>query len=503
MPLVPLIDSQRRMAEVGRIRLGRKVAMSGGRTRPEKLAKFRLTSRDRTRLDAAARLYGGDVTEWEGEWELYTAADAIPIAVVPGQAISRHYELWGKKDRADKSPVVCLRRCDGNYEAKSDGPCICAGEEEMACKPTTRLSVLLTDVPGLGVWRLESHGWNASAELAGTVELLELLVAAGRPIRARLRLDRRESRSETGVKKFVVPVIDIDHTMGQVLDSVGLVRDGSLETKSTVTPLTVERGFTPVPELPAAPAASIADQVGAVEDAAPAARPRRNAQQAIPPTGLAPRRADEVPAEDGHPSAGEGGGETESVRGPGSVPPPDEPPEVEDAPLLPAPSTPAPPAHDPDAVDDQTGGTMPLANRVAMWISELYYFLENGGDRPDDDVDTFRHRFLEAFSDGAYSSAKDVPYDQDVIAQLRATIARYRQGKLRLDETAVPWRFIDMATALPSSDPPGVHQRDRATVTDYKKMRVPELAQACRDAGIEPAGTKDELIALLTAGDAA
>src|SRR5437879_4949773 len=94
---IALIGAQRRLTEVGEIRLGRKVPISGGRTRPEKLAKFRLTSRDRDRLDAAAELYGGTVQEWEGKWELYTETDIIPIAVVPAQALSVYYEHWGQK----------------------------------------------------------------------------------------------------------------------------------------------------------------------------------------------------------------------------------------------------------------------------------------------------------------------------------------------------------------------------------------------------------------------
>lgn len=280
---IPIINEQRRLVEVGRIRLGKKVPMGNGRSRPAKIDKFRLTSRDKARLDAAALLYGGTVTEWESQWELYTDSDAIPIAVVPTQALSVYYELWGQKSLGGdkKTPVICLRRCDGELETKSDGPCLCAGEEEMTCRPTVRLSVVLPDVPGMGVWRLESHGWNAASELQGTVELLEALVATGRPVRARLRLDKRESPSEQGTRKFVVPVIDIDHTLSEVLDSL-----------STGQPMAeaVEVGsrFAPVPALPAAPRASIADQVATAHE--PKERPARaNAQEPIRATGLVPR----------------------------------------------------------------------------------------------------------------------------------------------------------------------------------------------------------------------
>jgi hypothetical protein len=298
--LVPLIDQQRRMVEVGRIRLGRKVTMNGGKTRPEKLSKLRFTSRDRRRIDAIAELYKGEVAAWEDEHEVYTDATEVPIAVVPGQALSRYFEQWGQKTiDGKKTPVICLRRCDGELENKSGGPCLCANEDQMVCKPTSRLSVVLTDVPGLGVWRLESHGWNASAELAGTVELLEMLVASNRPIVARLRLDQRTKKTETGTNRFVVPVIDIDHTLGQVLTAIGGTAPAALDQ-----PAAAAQGFKPVPELPAAPAASIGDQVGAVESGQTRPAPRKNAQQPIPRTGIAPRTAAEASSA---PALGDGG----------------------------------------------------------------------------------------------------------------------------------------------------------------------------------------------------
>lgn len=284
--LIPIIGQQRRLVEVGRIRLGKKVPTENGYSRPAKIDKFRLTSRDRDRLDAAAALYGGTVTAWEGQWELYTDIDVIPIAVVPSQALSIYYELWGQKNLGGdkKTPVICLRRCDGATELKSDGPCLCANEEEMTCRPTVRLSVVLPEVQGLGVWRLESHGWNAASELQGTVELLEALVATGRPVRARLRLDKRESPSEKGTRKFVVPVIDIDHTLSEVLDSL---------STTMPEPIEVESGFRPVAALPAPPTPSVAEQVAAANE--PTERPARaNAQEPIKRTGLAPRRADEL-----------------------------------------------------------------------------------------------------------------------------------------------------------------------------------------------------------------
>lgn len=416
--IVP-IDYQRRLVEIGRIRLGKKVPTSNG-TRPAKLDKFRLTSRDRARLEAAAALYGGTVQPWDDQHELYTDRDEIPVAVVPRQAINVAYELWGQLPLGGgkKTPVICLRRCDGTTCATTNARgeldvagCLCAQEPEMQCKPTTRVSVILTEVPGMGVWRVESHGWNALSEMQGQVELLEALTAhAGRPIRARLRLDKRTRPTAGGTRRFVVPVIDIDHTVDQVLAALGEPA-GSYPTSIDPTTVAAPRADANpnIGTAPPAAAPSIAAQLAAAAEAeAPA---RANAAEPFRPTGARPRTADEIAAAQAEaPDAGDA-----ELEGAGAA----------DA----APSS---------------GGALPLASMVAIWIGEL----EAGDD--------YRHRFLEAFSDGAYTSAKGVPQDGETITTLKATILRVKRGAIRLTDTGNGrWRFVDNATGLPSSDPGG------------------------------------------------
>lgn len=279
--MTEILTLQRRLVEVGRIRLGAKKTSANGKQYPARLTKFRLTSRDKPRLDAAADLYGGEVREWEGAWELYTETDVLPVAVVPGQALNQSYELWGQKDLGGgrKSGVICLRRCDGETEALTGAACICTATDEQVCKPTTRLSVVLTEVPGIGVWRVEAHGWNAAVELVGSVRLLESLVSTGRPVRARLRLDFRQQVTESETRQFVVPVIDIDHTLSQVLDSIG---------PATRAELPAGEGFQPVPQsLSSAPVSSVADQIAAAPPA------RRTTVPPIKSTGVEPRSAAE------------------------------------------------------------------------------------------------------------------------------------------------------------------------------------------------------------------
>ena len=206
----PIIDLQRRLVEVGRIRMGKK----GDKGQPQKLDTWRLTSRDETRLSEVNRLYNGTgVFPWEGregEFECITGVDELPILILPGQTLSQWHELW--------SGGGCQRRCDGQREILSDSPCLCDGESgERKCKPTTRLSVMLPDVLGLGCWRLESHGYYAAVELSATAAMLEQATARGQLLPARLRIDQRRQVKDGRTTRYAVPVIDIDITMREAL----------------------------------------------------------------------------------------------------------------------------------------------------------------------------------------------------------------------------------------------------------------------------------------------
>jgi hypothetical protein len=197
----------RRLPEVGRLRLGQKLPTKNG-TRPAALDAWRLTSKSRYRLEAAAQVYGGTVQEWkdapgeDAQWELFTDAKALRVAVVPTLPVTQFYEHW--------SAGGCQRRCDGITELLSGDGCLCAVEADdptdFRCKPTTRLSVLLPDLPGLGVWRVETHGYYGAAELAASAELL---ASFGRPMPVALLIDQRSDRRPGKPRRdYVVPMLD-------------------------------------------------------------------------------------------------------------------------------------------------------------------------------------------------------------------------------------------------------------------------------------------------------
>lgn len=210
---MPILDMQRRLRELGRIRAGDKSEKGA----PRKLTSWRLTSPQQALLNEAAELWGGKVTPWQSpagnQWQLYTETDTLRIVIPGDQAITQWYELW--------SGGGCQRRCDGQTEMLSDSPCMCDPDpEQRECKPTTRLNVMLPDLSDLGQWRLESHGFYAATELAGIADFLALANAQFVP--ARLRLEPREvKRPGSPTKKFIVPVIETDVQLGKVLEAVG------------------------------------------------------------------------------------------------------------------------------------------------------------------------------------------------------------------------------------------------------------------------------------------
>lgn len=233
---------QQRLAQVGVIRLGEQRVSKAGKPYPAKLETFRITSPDPDLIARVAELYGGTPTAWpEGpggkQWQVTTRAAELPVHVLP-QKIDPNFELWG--------PNVRLRLCDGETERIRDCPCICDAERQQVeaagrawvrdgrkhCKPTTRLSLMISDVPSLGSWKVESHGWNAAAELPTLA--MALLSRVREPVPAILRLELREDRKLTVTadgekiepRSYMVPVLDFGQlatprqALGSGIDSV-------------------------------------------------------------------------------------------------------------------------------------------------------------------------------------------------------------------------------------------------------------------------------------------
>lgn len=221
---MPLLDRQRKGRQIGEIRLGMTVKTQNG-SRPEKLNTFRLTTQSGHVAQEVARQLGGRVVETKllngkATYEVVTNVSELPVIVPPGDAvISQWYEMW--------TAAGCSRRCDGFNNTIDNTPCKCPedlGERRElaksgdACKPITRVNVMLPDVPDLGVWLVSSTGENAADELGGAAEVLRAAREKGTIIPAVLRMEHREKRV-VGQKprRFVVPVLEIGASLRQMV----------------------------------------------------------------------------------------------------------------------------------------------------------------------------------------------------------------------------------------------------------------------------------------------
>lgn len=235
---MPILDIQRRGQQIGRIRIGEKVAT--GKTnragkeifRPVKLATFRLTTGSRLAAVAVAEHLGGEVREWGTEWEVVTTCSEIPVTVPPrDQAVSQWYEMW--------TAGGCARRCDSVTAQTKDGqvPCLCPSDPHEraakakqltpeACKPVTRINVMIPDLPGLGVWRLDTGSFYAATELGDAAELMERARANGVFLPATLRIDQRTQVANGLTKQFPVPVLEIMATFREI--ATGAIAAGGL-----------------------------------------------------------------------------------------------------------------------------------------------------------------------------------------------------------------------------------------------------------------------------------
>lgn len=217
---MPILDIQKRARELGRIRIGQVVPTSNGKTRPEKLDRFRLTSASKPLLEKVAELYGGTVAEWTPQgggpqaWEVVTTSTRLPI-MVPPQPVTQWYEYWTR--------AGCAHRCDGQTNWQTGEPCDLESEAHLEAikRPTTRLNVVLRDIEGIGVWRLETHGWNAAVELP---DAAHFLAAAGGYVNGWVSLEERKRVVDGKTNRFMVPIIEIDVTPAELMAGKGRIQ---------------------------------------------------------------------------------------------------------------------------------------------------------------------------------------------------------------------------------------------------------------------------------------
>ncbi|GHI91694.1 recombination directionality factor [Streptomyces olivaceus] len=249
---MPILDLQRRMRQLGEIRLGHVVPTRNGKTRPAKLDKFRFTSPSKEILTEVAALYGGEVKPWSpanggpAEFEVYSQANRLPVLIPPKDAVSQWYELYaGSK---------CQRRCDGVTEYKSDRPCMC-DPDDRECAMTTRVNVMLRDVPALGQWLLISKGYYAAVTLPPAAELLS---QAGGYVAGWLGMEEKTAIVKDQLARFKVPTLDVEITPAALM--AGQITGGSTAVASSPERVAITSGRPDYAALAAV--AATAEEVG-------------------------------------------------------------------------------------------------------------------------------------------------------------------------------------------------------------------------------------------------
>jgi hypothetical protein len=200
---MPMLDIQRRHAEVFRIRLGEKLG-----NRPAALKdSMRITSASKSVCEKFAAVYGGEVTEFAEDaskhaWQVKLPITEIPVMILPGNSISQWWEKW--------KGSVCERRCDGAFESLTGERCLCPADisarmdDSSACRPTTRLSIICPEVDVLGAGALVTHSLIAAETLPQAVIVAEETLRRGNPVPAILRAVWNKGKNH-----YLVPQLEV------------------------------------------------------------------------------------------------------------------------------------------------------------------------------------------------------------------------------------------------------------------------------------------------------
>jgi hypothetical protein len=239
-----LSDIDSRPPEAGRLRFGIKADTRNGKQRPMAIDRWRMTSPERAQIEAIAALYGGTPEPWnepratvQDQWQVTTDTNRLPVWMPPG-SLNVSYEAWNAGG--------CERRCDGETcwlttrTHREQVPCVCATEQgNPVCKPHSRLSVMIPEIPFSGVWRLDTGSENFLYEAPGVIRMIEQMQAADRIVKVELLLTKRTTRRGGQTSHFVVPQIVLGQSPEQIL--VGHAGIGQLAEGAR--PLALGSGF--------------------------------------------------------------------------------------------------------------------------------------------------------------------------------------------------------------------------------------------------------------------
>lgn len=235
--ITPTAQLGSRPPEAGRLRMGVKTTNARGKQVPTSIDTWRLTSPDRRVIEQAAELYGGVAEKWNdssanppNQWQVITQSSTLDVLIIP-DGLSVWYEQWvrsGVTRRCDGIVVKVPRQGSDGWELV-DEPCLCEAERQRVCEPHTRLRVVLPRLAFLGVWRLETKGWNAAEELPGMADLIMSAAQQGRMVDAELSIVRAERQTMAGKRNFVIPRLAVRNTLVELSTgtAAGVLQSGA------------------------------------------------------------------------------------------------------------------------------------------------------------------------------------------------------------------------------------------------------------------------------------
>ena len=215
MPIVGVTERPR-LPRLGKIRLGLKVEQEGRATYPKAVDFFvcppevKAVFGDEPKelqivfpnddIDSAAshwyRAYSqrGLVCKGDGE-----RADRLVDmkATVSGDGElpeSRHPEHWKIATSRSENVARHMIECP---------PATCPQFQQKACRPIMNLVFMLPDVPGLGVWQIDTSSWHSIRNILGSLQLVQSLIGRVSGIPLTLALVDQWVQPEGQSKKIV------------------------------------------------------------------------------------------------------------------------------------------------------------------------------------------------------------------------------------------------------------------------------------------------------------
>jgi len=260
---MPLLDVQMEFATVGEIRIGASARNDRGKKVARSLDHFLFTTRDRRLADYLAATYGGEVAAWPeetGKWAVHSTTASITVTVpLTNAMIVQDWEMYQGGN--------CLRRCDSVRNRITGRDCECPSDQDAraqlaktggACKPTTRLFVVLVDAPALGTFKVVTHSIVAARQLAATAHVMQFARAAGDAGRQFQAADLTITTVGSGQKQGRIPALTVKEGL-RALVAGQPAADGPADITSQLPPpptrLALEAAATPAAH-PARPSAA-------------------------------------------------------------------------------------------------------------------------------------------------------------------------------------------------------------------------------------------------------